>query len=131
MPEELEPIGRSLQAADPTAMHSIRPQHLDLQKDRGLTITWSDGSRSFYPIAYLRRHSPSADNRKLQEEMKSNPLTVLPASAAEQSGPIVATDAEMVGHYAIRISFSDGHRTGIFSWMYLREIDPDRRQNGD
>jgi DUF971 family protein len=30
----------------------------------------------------------------------------------------------MVGNYAIRIRFSDGHDTGIYSWAYLREIDP-------
>jgi DUF971 family protein len=31
----------------------------------------------------------------------------------------------MVGNYAVKISFSDGHDTGIYSWQYLREIDPD------
>jgi DUF971 family protein len=39
----------------------------------------------------------------------------------------------MVGNYAIRIRFSDGHDTGIYSWAYLREIDPvnkERRENG-
>ncbi|MFM8643067.1 MAG: gamma-butyrobetaine hydroxylase-like domain-containing protein [Phycisphaerales bacterium] len=33
-------------------------------------------------------------------------------------------DAELVGNYAIRIRFRDGHSTGIFSWSYLRSIDP-------
>jgi DUF971 family protein len=32
--------------------------------------------------------------------------------------------AEMVGNYALRIRFSDGHDTGIYTWSYLREIDP-------
>ena len=36
------------------------------------------------------------------------------------------TGAELVGNYAVRITFSDGHDTGIFSWQYLREIDPAR-----
>ncbi|MDY7109143.1 MAG: DUF971 domain-containing protein [Planctomycetota bacterium] len=103
-----------------------RPVHLDLKKDEGLTVHWHDGSKSFYPVAYLRKMSPSADARQLREEMKSNPLTVLPSSAAGQEGPITALDAEMVGNYAIRIHFSDGHSTGIYSWSYLREIDPAR-----
>jgi DUF971 family protein len=30
-----------------------------------------------------------------------------------------------VGNYAIRIRFSDGHDTGLYSWDYLRRIDPD------
>lgn len=101
-----------------------RPQHLDLKRDHGLTVHWSDGKQSFYPIAYLRRMSPSAESKKLREELASNPLTVLPASAGA-SGPLTAIDAEMVGNYAMKIRFSDGHETGIFSWTYLREIDPD------
>ena len=105
-------------------MDSDAPTSLDLQKDRGLTVTWSDGSQSFYPIAYLRKMSPSAEERILRDQQKSNPLTVLPDKVARHEGPIAATDAELVGHYAIRIRFSDGHHTGLFSWEYLREIDP-------
>jgi DUF971 family protein len=101
------------------------PAKLDLKKDRGLTVEWTDGTTSFYPIAYLRRMSPSADARQLRTEQAKNPLTVLPASAARSAeGPLVAESAEMVGNYAIRIRFSDGHDTGIYSWTYLREIDP-------
>jgi DUF971 family protein len=107
-----------------------KPIHLDLARERGLTVRWSDGTSSFYPIAYLRRMSPSAEQRGLREEMKRNPLTVLPSSASGQSGPLTAVGAEMVGNYAIRIRFSDGHDTGIFSWQYLREIDPDHGEGG-
>lgn len=100
------------------------PAKLDLKKDKGLTVEWSDGTTSYYSIAYLRRMSPSADMRQLREEVKKNPLTVLPASAARAAGPLVATDAELVGNYALKITFSDGHATGLFSWEYLRSIDP-------
>ena len=62
---------------------------------------------------------------QLREEMARNPLTVLPPSAGH-AGPLEATGAELVGQYAIRITFSDGHDTGIYSWSYLRQIDPDR-----
>ncbi len=103
---------------------SDQPVHLDLQKDRGLTVRWSDGAESFYSIEYLRKNSPSADARQLREELESNPLAILPTSAVGDGQPLTATGAEMVGNYAIRIIFSDGHETGIFSWRYLREIDP-------
>jgi len=55
--------------------------------------------------------------------MARNPLTVLPNRPAME-GPLRALDAEFVGNYAIRIRFSDGHSTGLYSWQYLREIDP-------
>jgi DUF971 family protein len=103
-----------------------RPVHLDLKQDRGLSIQWEGGTSSFYPIAYLRKMSPSADAKALREELSRNPLTVLPGSGGKSKGPLRATNIEFVGNYAIRIVFSDGHETGIYSWKYLREIDPDK-----
>lgn len=104
------------------APNEPRPVRIDLDRERGLEIGWDDGRTSFYPVAHLRRSSPSADARALRDEMARNPLTVLPAGRS--AGPLAAVDAELVGNYAIRIRFSDGHSTGIFSWSYLRSIDP-------
>lgn len=106
------------------------PKHLDLKKDRGLTVQWADGSGSYYPLAYLRRMSPSADQRELRRQMATNPLTVLPRGAGG-GGELTVSHAELVGNYAIKIEFSDGHRTAIYSWEYLRSIDPARRRPGD
>lgn len=101
-----------------------QPKSIDLDREKGLTITWHDGARSFYPLAYLRRMSPSADMRQLRTEMATNRLVVLPDAGPTQD--LRAIDAQLVGRYALRITFSDGHRTGIYSWDYLRSIDPDR-----
>ena len=104
----------------------MEPINIDLKKNRGLTIEWDDGTHSYFSIAYLRRWSPSADARALREELAKNPLTVLPGPKRSGSpGALVATSAELVGNYAIRIRFSDGHDTGIYSWSYLRSIDPE------
>ncbi|MBO6514080.1 MAG: DUF971 domain-containing protein [Phycisphaerales bacterium] len=101
----------------------VSPEHLDLKKDHGLTVRWNDGVESFYPIAYLRRMSPSAEMRELRKQMNTNPLTILPDGMGSGEA-VVAEGAEMVGNYAIKIFFSDGHATGLYSWSYLREIDP-------
>jgi len=63
--------------------------------------------------------------RELRKQMDVNPLTILPEGMGSGDA-VVAEGAEMVGNYAIKISFSDGHATGLYSWTYLREIDPDR-----
>lgn len=105
------------------------PRHIDLKKDRGLTIEWADGSTSYYSVAYLRKMSPSAEARELREQQRTNPLAVLPASFGA-GGPLVAERAELVGNYALRIVFSDGHATGLYSWDYLREIDPRAAEAG-
>lgn len=95
------------------------PIHLDLKKDRGLTIAWQDGTTSYLSIALLRRMSPSADMRQLREEMDRNPLTILPSTPG---GTLAALSAELAGNYGLRIEFSDGHATGIYTWQYLREL---------
>ncbi|MEM8738926.1 MAG: DUF971 domain-containing protein [Planctomycetota bacterium] len=137
----------------------LKPLALDLKKDTALTIRWSDGRVSVYPVAYLRRMSPSAEAKALREQLEANPLTVLPSAPpppaddrkerkargdtggkgdpgdkgrpgdkghAGGGGGFAAESAELVGHYAVRLVFSDGHRTGLYTWAYLREIDPDR-----
>jgi DUF971 family protein len=102
------------------------PKDLEIEKERGLTVEWADGCRSFYSVAHLRRMSPSAEAKQLREQLQKNPLTVLPASAGRPRGPLTIDDAELVGNYAIRFRFSDGHSTGIYTWQYLREIEPGR-----
>ena len=103
--------------------------HIDLKKDRGLTIRWPDGTGSYYSIAYLRRMSPAADQRELRKQMHRDPLTVLPSVPA--AGSITALGAELVGNYAIKIAFSDGHDAGLFTWDYLRKIDPADQPEGE
>ncbi len=105
------------------------PVRLHLDREKGLEVEWPGGQTVLYPIAWLRRMSPSAEQRQLREEMSRNPLTVLPSSHAGRADkPLTAESAELVGSYAIRIKFSDGHDTGIYSWQYLREIDPSRAE---
>lgn len=106
------------------------PRHLDLDRERGLTVHWRDGRISFYPLTHLRRMSPSAEARELREELARNPLAVLPTGSL-RSGPLTARGAELVGNYALRIEFSDGHSTGIYSWEYLRSIDPNAPSAAD
>jgi DUF971 family protein len=110
---------------------AARPVGLDLKKDEALTVRWDDGRVSVYPVRLLRRLSPSAEAQQLREQMAKNPLTVLPPTPGSDNrgsdgASFSATGAELVGNYAIRIEFSDGHRTGIYTWAYLRQIDPDR-----
>ena len=100
-------------------MNEPPPRHLDLKRSEGLTITWHDGSTSFLTVKYLRRMSPSAEARTMRSEIEANPLTVIPAG---NGGPLTAEELELVGSYAVRIRFSDGHDTGLYTWAYLRTL---------
>lgn len=101
--------------------HEPAPRSLHLDRQRGLHVTFHDGTTAFLSLALLRRQSPSADARHEREAAARNPLHVLSPRAA-QAGPLVAEGAELVGNYAVRIRFSDGHDTGLYAWRLLREL---------
>ena len=112
-----------------TAM-DIAPTHLDLDRAKGLRVVWSDGRESFYPVVHLRRWSPSADARDVRDQLERDPLAVLP-SGGVSTDALRAQDMELVGNYAVRIVFSDGHRTGLYSWDWLRAIDPAQQPDSE
>jgi len=92
----------------------------------GVNVTWSDGHRSHYDFAYLREHCPCAtcnDERAKKAAFAAaggGGAGVLPMFKPKAR----ARRAEAVGNYAIRIEFTDGHMTGIYSFDYLRTICP-------
>jgi DUF971 family protein len=47
-----------------------------------------------------------------------------PARKVLQTGKrdVGISQIEMVGHYAVQPTFTDGHDTGIFSWAYLYNL---------
>ncbi|MAX23115.1 MAG: hypothetical protein CMJ19_01310 [Phycisphaeraceae bacterium] len=108
---------------------NVTPRHLDVKREKGITIQWSDGSEKFYSVVLLRKQSPSADARQLREEMAKNPLTVLPSNSVGTGKPLTIINVEPVGHYALRIIFSDGHDTGIYSWPYLWNLPGDAKKD--
>ncbi len=87
-----------------------------------LEIGWGDGHPSVYPLKYLRAECPCASCRTEREEARSNPFRVIGPNQRPPSTEIA--DVEPVGRYGMRIVWSDGHGTGIYTFEYLREICP-------
>ena len=102
------------------------PLKLDLKKDERLLIQWQDGRTSAYPIRYLRANCPCASCKAFREEQAAKPKTRLTVLADKNvsEGPLSAVGAQLVGGYALRIDWSDQHNSGIYSFQYLRDIDP-------
>ena len=80
---------------------------------RTLEVDFADGAAAVLPAEYLRVESPSAE---VQGHHPSERKTV-PGKRAVNIAAV-----EPIGHYAVRIRFSDGHDTGIFTWVYLRTL---------
>lgn len=90
------------------------PKELRVSKDkRSLTIVFEDGVSYTHSAEYLRVTSPSAE---VQGHSPSQRQTV----PGKRDVEIMAL--EPVGNYAVRITFTDLHNTGIFSWAYLRTL---------
>jgi DUF971 family protein len=83
-----------------------------LAEKRALLVRWADGEMTL-AAELLRVESPSA-------EVKGHGVgQAMLVSGKEQ---VTITGVEAVGNYAVQLHFSDGHRTGIYTWTYLREL---------
>jgi DUF971 family protein len=72
-----------------------------------------DHARFELPAEFLRVYSPSAEVKghgRGQEVLQSGKQGV------------AITDIEAQGNYAIKLVFSDGHDSGIYSWQYLQDL---------
>ena len=90
-----------------------RPTEIKLhQKSRLLELSYADGKTFTLPCEFLRVYSPSAEVRGHG-----------PGQEVLQTGKkdVEITHIEPAGSYAIQLSFSDGHDTGIYSWDLLYE----------
>ncbi len=83
-----------------------------------VAIVWSDGAESYYPMEALRAASPSAQNIG-ERDILGNQYG---GDGPKKFPGVTVTGWEQVGNYAIRFDFSDGHRTGLYSYDYLREL---------
>lgn len=95
----------------------IEPTYIELIGEE-VAIRWSDGMESFFPSEFLRANSPSAENVG-ERDLFGRKM----GGSNQTSFPGVGVSSwERVGNYAIRFEFSDGHRTGLFIYDYLREL---------
>ena len=101
-------------------MGDFIPLDIKLHRNSGvLELTYPDSRRFQLPSEYLRVHSPSAEVRG------HGPGQDVLQVGKEQ----VTIDAiEPVGHYAIKLCFSDGHDTGIYTWELLHDLATRREE---
>ncbi len=85
------------------------------KKTRTLEIEFENGESFVLPCEYLRVFSPSAEMRHQEVGRDKQHVNILAI--------------EPVGQYAVKLIFSDGHRTGIYSWSTLYSLGKNHQQN--
>lgn len=108
---------------DDTAMNTHRPRDIAVDRAAGrLTITWGDRHGSEFALRWLRANCPCATCREERRTaaLQTDVLTL-------SSGPLPSTQiagAELVGNYALRLKWTDGHEAGIYAFALLRAACP-------
>ncbi|XBQ17299.1 MAG: gamma-butyrobetaine hydroxylase-like domain-containing protein [Oceanicaulis sp.] len=77
---------------------------------KALDIAFESGERFEIPFELLRVESPSAEVQGHAPHQKQ---------LVRDKQDVLVEEAEPVGRYAVRLKFSDGHASGIYSWDYL------------
>ena len=92
----------------------IYPLEIKLhQASKLLEIKFSNLTECMLSCEFLRVYSPSAEvkghgpGQEILQTHKEN---------------VTIENIEPIGQYAIKLTFSDGHDTGIYTWDYLYEL---------
>lgn len=88
-----------------------------------VAIRWSDGVETYFQGDYLRAASPSAENIG-ERDILGNQYG---GDGPRRFPGVTVTGWEMVGNYAVRFDFSDRHRTGLYSFAFLRDLAEQHR----
>lgn len=83
------------------------------QKSRLLEIAFDDNTECMLSCEFLRVYSPSA-------EVRGHGVGQEVLQTGKEDVNIV--NIEPVGNYAVKLIFSDGHDTGLYSWDLLHEL---------
>ncbi len=83
-----------------------------------LAVLWADGVEDFFSMEFLRAASPSADQAG-EPDIFGNKI----GGSDQTSFPGVRIVGwQPVGSYAVQLYFTDGHRTGLYSFEYLKRL---------
>lgn len=94
----------------------IQPVSINIKEKKYLQINWNDSSFSQVKLTNLRRNCPCAFCAA-EKEKESN--SYFPIYSDEQ---LKVNNIQMVGTYAIGINWGDDHNTGIYDFIFLKNL---------
>ena len=86
-----------------------------IRAERLLEISWRDETPRRYDVRQLRCACACANCVDERTGVRTLDVDAVPDD-------IGITNVELVGNYAIKLSYTDGHDTGIYSWDRLYDI---------
>lgn len=96
----------------------MQPKKIKRHENDALEFLWDDGAVTIIPFIALRDACPCAGCKGETIMFTHYEAPVQP----ELPGKYNLRTIEPVGHYALQLSWGDGHNTGIYTWEQLRSI---------
>ncbi|MCH8012917.1 MAG: DUF971 domain-containing protein [Candidatus Marinimicrobia bacterium] len=84
-------------------------------------IRWNDGEESYIPLQTMRDACPCAMCGE-QAKKKAGNNIMLAARRIRTEASSQLMDVQIIGYYAVRLFWGDGHNTGIYRYELLREL---------
>jgi len=98
-------------------MSSTNPKVITTSEPTRLAIEWADGHTTEFTAPQLRAMCACANCvDEVSGKRMHDPNTV--------PHDLTQNHAHLVGNYALSMTFSDGHHTGIYTFRMLRDSDP-------
>ncbi len=94
---------------------SFIPTQIEPFSPTELFVAWNNGEKFSVPYVELRYYCPCAgcvDEHTGQRTIEKSSI----------NPDIRPTEVQVVGRYAIHLTWSDGHATGIFHYDRIREL---------
>ena len=92
------------------------PQLIErLPAERCLLVRWADGVQRKLGLVALRAECMCA---RCVDEITGERIVDVAGIDAE----IAIVEMQLVGNYALKIRWSDGHDTGLYTWGHLRRL---------
>jgi DUF971 family protein len=88
------------------------PERINVDAE-SVTITWTDGVSTVVSGDRLRSSCPCAECREHESQVRSI------IQIGDRSS---IADAQLIGGYAIRFTFGDGHADGLYPYGILRDL---------
>ena len=95
----------------------LEPSNLQLIGDE-LAISWNDGTESFLQVKLLRQACPCASCGG-EPDVLGN---IVRPNVSYTTESFELRSWELIGGYAVQPVWGDGHRTGIYSYQYLKRL---------
>lgn len=104
-----------LDRVDFSRSQTTPPEAIDLTDDGCLHVVWGPGQEAKVAFKAVRDACPCA---QCVEEWTGRKV-LDPATIPADIRPLAI---EPVGNYAIKITWSDGHDSGLYDWKTLRRV---------